>query len=383
MMKLLLILFAGLALVAQAGESPEITVNLANVHPTQMQIGMAAVRAVAQTTYVDAAIGTDPTLADFKSRVSTDPKNPKPPLKSLAQLSPEQRNVLREKLATYLAKNPPQPVRAVRGPDDSIYITDGHHRTTALEVLTLEGSPPLVDPKLAKIRVRIAEGGNYLGRTADFEKFVAAKGFFTREVRESFERKELSTKQLLGRLPRTMNEMVSQDLPLRSTIGKVFFDLGIKGDPFEDYLEFFIGEQVACESGSLAGHEFDDATLERTRRAIFGNPDIVAYLRTKELPEPDKTVAEAQIGKALTSYEVLEKDRTVQGIAQPEPSACTSAKAAADMVKDAVKHLIEKFQEPASAAVELDDAHKSTPTPPLPVEPSQKIAPGPGNPEAH
>ncbi|MBI3555273.1 MAG: ParB N-terminal domain-containing protein [Deltaproteobacteria bacterium] len=371
-------IFSALALAALSlsafGDYSTYTVDLNKVHPTQMQVGMAAVRIVSQNTYVDSAIGDDAELADFKSQPSGDKKNPLPPRKSLSELSPAQRTRLHDKLAAYLAQNPPEPVRAVRGPDGSIYITDGHHRTTALEVLTLEGAPPLVDSKKAQIRVTIGDSGNYQGRPDDFIDFVSRTGFFTRDVRERFQHKELTASQLVGLLPKTMADMVHSDLPLRSTVGKVFFDLGIKGDPFDDYLEFFIGEQIDCESGSTQGHEFDEATLERTRRAIFGNPDVLAYLRTKESPEPKKAIAEAQIAKAISKYNIIEAERASKGVPDPAPLTCTATKPASEMVEETVNLLRAKKPGPSLNTVEQDNTQKQEHSEPT----NETAAEGPG-----
>ena len=193
----------------------------------------------------------------------------------------------------------------------------------ALALLGFEGNPPLVDPSEIKVSVIIQTNGDFTGRLDDFAASVAKTGFFTREVRESYERKKLTALQMVSHLPITMLDMARADSPIRSTVGKVLADLGVEAEHFEDHIEFLVGEQVTCETRSLPGYEFDDVTQERARRAIFGNPRIMAYLRGKERKAAHKKAAEAEVRAALAKYQMIERDRAAKGIVSPDPLPCS------------------------------------------------------------
>ncbi|MBI3542291.1 MAG: hypothetical protein HY075_03315 [Deltaproteobacteria bacterium] len=300
---------------ARGGET--ITVDIAKLRPTQMQIGLAVVRDMVRTLYVDKAIEGDASLAEFRSRGT------QLPLKTLSQLNAAQSERLRGRLAELVRTKPPKPLRGARGPDGAIYVTDGHHRAMALALLVLQGSPPLLDPAQARIAVSIEADGDFSGRSRDFVRYIAETGFFTREVRDRHARKELTAEQLVEKLPRTLFELARFDNPTRSAISRVFYDFGMDTEHFVEHLEFLLAEKLTCEIGSLPGYEFDDETLERARRAIFGNPAMVAFLRAKERRGPHGAAAEAALRDALSRYRKLEQERDAKGLHPPaRPALC-------------------------------------------------------------
>jgi len=67
--------------------------------------------------------------------------------------------------------------------------------------------------------------------------------------------------------------------PMRSAIGTLFHYQGINGDLFANYLEFLVAERLGGVVEVKVGHEFDPGVQIRLMKAIFGNEDIVKFIR--------------------------------------------------------------------------------------------------------
>ena len=102
----------------------------------------------------------------------------------------------------------------------------------------------------------------------------------------------------------------------------------IDGANFQDYLEFVVGDTIACTVESTRGHYNDDDVMERARRALFADPKTMRTLQSlKRLDSASQALADKQIENTLKCFNKIEKSRTDQDLPPPPLSKCAKAHA--------------------------------------------------------
>lgn len=182
-----------------------------------------------------------------------------------------------------------KPLSAVRGPDGGIYLTDGHHRAlgifrAASAICESPGAKQAMDTCMRGIRVRVKVQGDYSKRS--WNEFVDEllrenNIYLPRPIREKLVAGELSKEQIFrkngGVLPSSLGKLAND--PMRSAIGALFYDQGINGDLFANYLEFLVAERIGDRIIVQAGQEFDPKVQFSLGRAIFNDGELVRYIR--------------------------------------------------------------------------------------------------------
>ncbi len=213
---LALLAFWGLAVTAARAEqtlpgrpakSGEIlSVPLAELHPTQMEIGRAAVRLMLASWQKEAA-DRGISFPDYA------------------------RTVLKPKMEA-------KPLPGIISPEGLVHNTDGHHRVESLlEVTRLTG----VEFQLPVEVQRDYRGHSQKAYARHLVK-VIGKGYFTPETRR------LSPVEQVAQLPHDYHQIV--DNPLRSAVGTVLYRKGIDSGHMKDFIEFDILEK-AKKAGAL------------------------------------------------------------------------------------------------------------------------------------
>jgi hypothetical protein len=333
-------IFAALILIPisfPSGANEPLAVSLSAAHPGQMQVGGDAVRAVMKMMVAGAL------------KNSPDAAHPSLQGLNLENLTDAQRSQLAPIVTAEferLKRDPSNIVRATRAPDGSIYLTDGHHRATATYLLQAAG----LLPRDAQILVDLPEGADFRERDlAAFERYLAARAYLTPAIRHQLQEARISPHAALENLPPNLEALSKPDadLPIRSTIGLVFVECNqrikagkksrgesgdlrpeeraISGEVFEDYLEFKLGDLIGCKAGSERGEGRynSEAVMERTRRALFGDPKTLEYLHG--LAGPNRPLAEKQIANTVGCYRELEAERARDHRPEPPVSGCEAA----------------------------------------------------------
>jgi len=194
-------------------------------------------------------------------------------------------------------------IRGVYAPDKMVYLTDGHHRTsTVLSVIEtirtkgiskngciLEKDPDFFKDELLKVEW----DGDDLPYTDSEEEnwkifgeamLAKNKVYFDRGAREELtksmcqvDEKDRYKHIFQNLLPQSMEEL--GNAPMRSTIGTVFWEMGIEGEWFSNYLEFHVWDMLPEEVLLKAGTEKDAVYKKRLETEIFSNPEIVKKMR--------------------------------------------------------------------------------------------------------
>jgi hypothetical protein len=182
-----------------------------------------------------------------------------------------------------------KPLRAVVAPGGGVYLTDGHHRALAIyrtSAAICESSKPAaeVDPCMRGIKVRVRIDGDY--SNSGWDEFVDAllkenNMYLPQTIRAKLASGELAKERIFkdpdGVMPTSLGKLAND--PMRSAIGTLFHYQGISGDWFANYLEFLVSERIGGAVEVKAGHEFSPDVQIRLMKAIFGNENIVKFIR--------------------------------------------------------------------------------------------------------
>jgi hypothetical protein len=273
--KLFLLILACIHLTAFAEEIRFVSVN--EISPTQTAVGKAEIEGM---------------ILDWASRVETQQ---------------EFRALLSSKIQSRVSPGFVAPC-LWDSAKQAHYIKDGHHRAAAVHKILYsrwDELPPrvqtLMDQKTQlswqsaedlKIKLVIEERYSNLDellnsfRTNSFgqippelqtEKFLEAKKNWKMKDRDS------RFKTLLGVYQRMAPNLSKlQDNPWRSAVGSTFFELGIRGEFFENYIEFKVAEEIQKHYPSLERYLKDPiskASQEKFARIILNDPNIKAVLQ--------------------------------------------------------------------------------------------------------
>lgn len=213
-----------------------------------------------------------------------------------------------------------------------IYITDGHHRASALErimhgkladlpvkvrdLLGPEGQSALLRDPTLRLRVKLET--IYSTRTqAALGMATKGKGQLSVESRRSVAGFEEALAQAKAGRAVDANVLLAayknlpsglgglEDSSLRSAVGTVFFNLGLDSVDYVDYLEFHVGEAIEKQGlRLLPGDVLSEANVALVRHAILSDPSTVALIQGSVLPQHE---ARAKKSKA---WPLLEAART-------------------------------------------------------------------------
>jgi hypothetical protein len=236
------------------------------IHPTQQNVGMRVVQAIHDSKYND--------VVDEKS--------------------------LHKKLEEHKA------MRAVRGPHGVIFLTDGHHRTTAAFLAAKRiCKEDLECMNRAKANVKIE--ADYSNRTwEDFANFMFQNNniYLASDIRARIETGETTKAAVLRGdaeiLPLNLDELGND--PMRSSISELFNKQKpkIDGDHFKNYLEFYLAEKISNQVESIPGHEFDADLIAKLKLVIFEDRANLLFLRCFARTDAENwTKAQNQIDAVL------------------------------------------------------------------------------------
>lgn len=180
-----------------------------------------------------------------------------------------------------------KPLRAVVAPGGDIYLTDGHHRALAVfrtSAAICEISRPAVevDSCMRGIKVKVRIDGNYSKNNwNDFVDALLKENniYLPQPIRAKLASGELTKERIFknGAMPPSLGKLAND--PMRSAIGTLFYNQGINGDLFANYLEFLVAERLGGAVKVEVGHEFAPDVQVRLMKAIFGSDDIVKFIR--------------------------------------------------------------------------------------------------------
>lgn len=182
-----------------------------------------------------------------------------------------------------------KPLRAVVAPGGCVYLTDGHHRALAVyrtSAAICESSRPVaeVDACMRGIKVRVRIDGDY--SKSGWDEFVDAllkenNMYLPQAMRAKLASGELAKERIFkdpdGVMPTSLGKLAND--PMRSAIGTLFHYQGISGDLFANYLEFLVSERIGGAVEVKAWNEFSPDVQIRLMKAIFGNENIVKFIR--------------------------------------------------------------------------------------------------------
>ena len=203
-----------------------------------------------------------------------------------------------------------KPLRAVIGPGGEFFLTDGHHRALGVyrtAAAICENTRPAADvaPCIRSIKVKVQVDGNYTGQSWNtfVDQLMKENNLYLpKPVKEAVVKGTLPKEKLLkqpgGILPESLAKLAND--PMRSAIGTLFYYQGVSGDNFANYLEFLVAERLNGVVPVQVGHEFEPGVQVRLMKAIFGNGDIVTYIRC--LARRDETAwktAQQQINQVV------------------------------------------------------------------------------------
>ena len=177
-----------------------------------------------------------------------------------------------------------KPLRGVRGPGGDIYLTDGHHRALGMyrtSVAICESIRTEADSCARSIKVRVEIDVDFSSRTWDEFSDALLKDnnmYLPPAIREKLASGSLARENIFRDvLPRSLAKLA--DDPMRSAIGTLFHHQGINGNNFANYLEFLVAEKLNDKIVVQVGQEADIGVQIRLLRAIFGNQELVRYIR--------------------------------------------------------------------------------------------------------
>jgi hypothetical protein len=209
----------------------------------------------------------------------------------------------------------------------TFYIKDGHHRAAAVHKILYsnwDSLPPEVQALMnqetqlswqsaedLKIKLQVEERYSSLDELLDSfrskgygqippqfqdQNFLEAKKKWKIGNRDSHFKILLATYQQMA-----PNLSKLQDNPWRSAVGNTFYQMGLKGEFFQNYIEFFVGEEIENRYPSLERYLKDPIskeTQEKFARIILHDPSIKAVLE-KNLRE-EAQIEFSQIWKQLS-----------------------------------------------------------------------------------
>ncbi len=174
---------------------------------------------------------------------------------------------------------------AVKGPGGILFLTDGHHRTSAAyraSVLVCGQSEECMQRAQVYLEIVADQSGSTWSEFADF-MLKNNNVYLSPMLRKQMESGEISREMILkkpgGILPDSLANL--KDEPIRSAMSEMFDSLSSKvdGDHFVNYTEFYLGEKVASQIEIKAGHELESEVLDQLKKLVFNNPETLHYLR--------------------------------------------------------------------------------------------------------
>ncbi|HUP56881.1 MAG TPA: ParB/Srx family N-terminal domain-containing protein [Bdellovibrionota bacterium] len=225
------------------------------------------------------------------------------------------------------------PLPAVRGPDGKFYLTDGHHRATAIEEIYRD----LVPGKQAEIHILVirdfkAEGAD--ARTFASWMLAENKAYIAPEVRERARREtgmqEPTPEVLFERyIPKTFRALA--DSPMRSAVGNVLhgYDqrakakkVPFKTEQLKEYIEFLIGEKLTAEGITVEeGAEREPETVKRIEAALYRDPSFLRESYRRMVKRDDLTEANRQAVSAMVNFMQADyESRNPRHIEAPAPA---------------------------------------------------------------
>ena len=196
-----------------------------------------------------------------------------------------------------------KPLRAVFGPGGSVYLTDGHHRAlgvfrTSAAICELSRPVAEVDSCLAGIKIKVRIDADYSKSSWDEFLDVLLKEnniYLLPAIRARLASGELTKENIFKGpdriMPSTLGKLAND--PMRSAIATLFYNQGIHGDLYANYVEFLLSERLGGAVKVEVGHEFDPAVQVRLSKVVFGNEDIVKFIRCLARKD-EKSWSEAQ-----------------------------------------------------------------------------------------
>jgi hypothetical protein len=247
-------------------------VPIADVRPTQMEVGMAHVE------YSRAKIYKNPNLVEsVASRV----------------------------------------LPAWIGPDNKVYITDGHHWASGSQRVLNE------HPSLAgDLKIRVQLEADYSQKTWEnfyVDLYKAGKGYFSPQVRSRFVETDGGGKQTISSpnivkmysefLPKNLNEL--RNNPWRSVFGMALEEIGF--DPnfdFIDYIEFYLAEEFAEHMRTVdnifraidLGEQVTETHVEKIELEIAKNPPILDFILNHLRPEAEPIALRNKVFAAVNKF---------------------------------------------------------------------------------
>ena len=196
-----------------------------------------------------------------------------------------------------------KPLRAVVGPGGGIYLTDGHHRAlgvfrTSAAICEASRPAPEVDACMQGIKVKVRIDEDY--SKSSWDDFVDAllkenNIYLPQTIKARLASGELTKERIFkgpeGVMPPSLGKLAND--PMRSAIATLFYYQGIQGDLFANYLEFHVAERLGSVVKVQVGQEFDPGVQVRLMKAIFGNADIIKFIRCLARRD-EKSWSEAQ-----------------------------------------------------------------------------------------
>jgi hypothetical protein len=193
-----------------------------------------------------------------------------------------------------------------------VYITDGHHRASALDRLMhgkLSDLPPNVQKLLGAggqnslisdptFRLSVRIEAMYPTRSqAALGMAALGKGQLSVESRQAVAGFEKALHQVKMGQPADVNMLLAayknlptglgglDDSPLRSAVGTVFFNLGLDSVDYVDYIEFHVAEALEKQGLKLLpGDVLSNANVALVQHAILREPSNVSLIQKSVLP---------------------------------------------------------------------------------------------------
>ncbi len=221
-----------------------------------------------------------------------------------AEGNPEKfRSILRAKIHERVSP-------AVEGPnlwqgnEKTIYLCDGHHRASAVHRVLFESwetLPAAVKNLMSKelqknwrnlpdLKIRLEVKQKFTTRRDLLQAFREENiGQIPNESDLAEKFSQMTEEQIL-RLYQQMapNLAALKDSPWRSAVGNSLFRLGLKGEHFQNYLEFQVADFLAEKYPGLERYLHNPvgkSFQEKLERILFTDPEVFALLQSRTKPE--------------------------------------------------------------------------------------------------
>ncbi len=191
-----------------------------------------------------------------------------------------------------------------KGTKKTIYLCDGHHRATAVHRALFESweeLPPVVQRLMSKnlqatwrssdaLKIRLDVKQTFSTRQELLKAFRAGNiGQIPNEADLASKFSQMTDEQIL-RLYQQMapNLAALKNSPWRSAVGNALFRLDLKGEHFQNYLEFHLAEFLAEKYPSLEGYMSNPLGKHfqtKLERILLTDPDVFALLQNRTKPE--------------------------------------------------------------------------------------------------